>query len=298
MTYPPSSHLAAVPSVAVSVADRVSEWLPVLWFLLTVIVLWLLWNSGLLASLIGRMSKFGGFGLSFEFTESSALQTRESVEQGLSAIRTRIRRRLSAEVHSSGLQEAFASLINSTSLKERKGYRATIHIPDPLYTHQLYQLLDYHPKGGGAGRSFSIRTGIIGMAWRHLEPDKWHQASHIDQKELMRQWGMTRAEAQAREAADSKKMFLAVPLFDENSAVPVGVFYLDADSPESLGLSATPPDAADQAAKDAAPTEYDAYLDKLASEVVAAYKAKMQKTLAGLVEKAKAESPRLALEGE
>ena len=46
------------------------------------------------------------------------------------------------------------------------GYRATVHIPDVLFSDTLYQLLDYWPKGKGGGRRFSARFGILGLAWR------------------------------------------------------------------------------------------------------------------------------------
>lgn len=264
----------------------------------------MLWLSGTLNRLFERLTKFGGFGLSFEFTEKSARETRESVEQSLGTIRSAIQRKLTADVRAAGLQEAFGNVVQSSDLKDKKGYRCTIHIPDPLYLNQLYQLLDYYPKGGGSGRTFSSRAGIIGMAWRNLESDKWHQHTQITERDLIRQWGMTVGEAENRESTDRKKLFLAVPLLDVSDAVPIGVFYFDAENRQDLGLSdplapdestATQPrpQQTQQAARDA-----DEFLNRIEAQIKSEFRKKMAEPLAKLVEAAKREGPQLALEGQ
>ncbi len=283
-----------------SVAERVSEWIPVLWFVVAVGILAILWLSGTLEKLLRRVTKFGGFGLSFEFTEASARQTRESVEDGLGVIRKAIQRKLAGDVRSAGLQEAFRTALESTDLNGKTGYRATIHIQDPLYANQLYQLLNYYPKGKGAGRTFSARAGIIGMAWRTLEPDSWNQASTVTWRDLMQKWGMTADEAQERQSADSKKLFLAVPLFDPMDAVPIGVFYFDADDREGLGLNALPPlDDLTEEQKKAADDEAEQVLNHIGAQFINEFKErKMADVLAKLVEAIKKESPLLNLEAQ
>jgi hypothetical protein len=275
-----------------SLAERLSEWLPILWTLLGIAIIAALWLSGAVNGLMNRLTKFGGFGVSFELTEKSAAETRDSIEQGLAAVRVKIRRRLAADVRAAGLQEAFATLIDSAAaLAGKRGFRATIHIPDPLYANQLYQLLNYHPKGGGAGRAFSTRSGIIGMAWRNRTPDRWYQG-RTDERELRRKWGMTPEEAAERVSADSEKLFLAFPLFDERGAVPIGVFYFDAGKVENV--FAAPAGASDDQLKAAT----DAFLDALEQDITARFATTMAKPLESLVAKAKAESPQLDLEGQ
>jgi hypothetical protein len=275
-----------------SLAERLSEWLPSLWTLLGIAVLIALWMSGMVDGLLNRVTKFGGFGVSFEFTEKSAAETRDSIEQGLGAVRVKIRRRLAADVRAAGLQEAFATLIdNAAGLAGKRGFRATIHIPDALYANQLYQLLNYHPRGGGAGRAFSTRSGIIGMAWRNRAPDRWYQG-RTDEVELRRKWGMTPEEAAERVSADSEKVFLAFPLFDESGAVPIGVFYFDSAKVDNVVAvpEGTPEDQVRAAT--------DAFLDALEQDITARFATTMAKPLASLVAKAKTESPQLDLEGQ
>ena len=262
-----------------------------MWTLLGIAVVVALWVSGEAGRLLRRVTKFGGFGLSFEFTEKSAAETRDAVEQGLAVVRVKIRRRLAADVRTAGLQEAFATLIDSApGLANKRGFRATIHIPDPLYANQLYQLLNYHPRGGGAGRAFSTRSGIIGMAWRNRESDKWRQGGR-DKKELIRMWGMTPEEAAERVSSDSEKVFLAIPLFDKSCAVPIGVFYFDAD--KARNVVAVPDDATDEELNAAT----DEFLAALEQYIADRFPATMAERLENLVAKAKAESPQLELEG-
>ena len=274
-----------------SLAERLSEWLPILWTLLGIAALIALWLSGTVDGLLNRVTKFGGFGVSFEFTEKSAAETRDSIEQGLGAVRVKIRRRLAADVRAAGLQEAFATLIdNAASLAGKRGFRATIHIPDPLYANQLYQLLNYHPKGGGAGRAFSTRSGIIGMAWRNRESDRWYQGL-TNEQDLRRKWGMTPEEAAERVSADSEKLFLAFPLFDESGAVPIGVFYFDAAKVDKVvALPKGTPEEVNAA--------IDAFLDALEQDICERFATTMAKPLASIVAKAKTESPQLDLEGQ
>lgn len=271
-----------------SLAAWISEWLPVLWFVLAAAIILYLWDSGTLGRLFDRVTKVGGFGLSFEFTKESAQQTRATVEEGLGAVRTAISRRLAADVRQYGLQDALQSVVDQTQLKGKKGVRATVHIPDPLYENQLYQLLDYYPKGGGSGRTFSTRSGIIGLAWRTWESKKWHQNS-VDQAILRQMWGMTREEAETRETADKSKLFLAIPLYNPKHAVVRGVFYLDATDRKALGLLKDP-------VTEEAEAEADALLDALRDEIIAAYGSMMAEPLDELVQAALDDTPQINLE--
>ncbi|MEO5722795.1 MAG: hypothetical protein ABIQ39_16300 [Ilumatobacteraceae bacterium] len=272
-------------------ASRISQWLPVTWFLAAVILLLLLWTSGTLGKVVQRITKFDGFGLSFEFTAQSAQQTRESVQDSLAEVRVAITRRLAADVRSANLQETFRAMLDATLLHDKSGWRSTIHIQDPLYANQLFQLLDYQPSGKGAGRTFSTRAGIIGLSWRLRRTESWNQSSAVSADELIQQWGMTDLEAESRKAKDSKKLFLAVPLRDVNGA-RIGIFYFDADGRERFGLS-TLPEVPSEAQREAADIEEKALLSKIETEVVQEYEQRMSVKLTKVVEEIAKASPLL-----
>lgn len=265
--------------VVVAIAERLVDLLPLLWFAFVVVLAVGLWTSGLVPGLLRRIRKFGGFGLEFEFSEDSAKQTRDSIESSLESVRKTIRRELEADVRARALQSGLKSILEASRLGTRDNYRATIHIPDPLYDNWLYQLLDYHPKGAGHGRAFSNRAGIIGLAWRLHQDQEWSQSSGISLDELIRQWGMTHREAADRRASDGFKEMLAVPLTDPSGSRPVGLIYLDSQVQGSLGVER---------------------LDRLAlaEELRAIYDAKMSKSLSELVESAMRRSPQLSLEAQ
>ncbi len=268
-----------------STADHLAEWLPLVWSLLGIALLWWLVKSGIAGGLLRRVSKFGGFGLAFEFSEATAQQTREKIEPQLAAVRSTIQRELAADVRARGLDSALKSVLEdpTVNLSTAKDLRATVHIPDPLFENQLFQLLDYYPKGAGSGRTFSTRSGIIGLVWRTSANQQWFQDAAITTPELIREWGMTPREAADRTSADVAKDMLAIPLKDPTKAVLVGVMYLDSKLQNAFGTGI------DQAAKEAA-------RDDLMNRIDDSYQRLMAKPLAELVEAAKRNSPQLDLE--
>jgi hypothetical protein len=217
--------------------DQLVDALPLLWFALVAVVLFALWYSGLAGDLLRRIGKFTGFGLSFEFSADGAQQARDALEPQLASLRRSIVRLVEAEVRQRSLQDGFGRMLEEGPLKGKRKYRATIHIQDPLFENALYQLLDYHPRGGGHGRTFSTRSGIIGMAWRTGKYDSWNQSSAITWHDLIRQWGMTKREADEREVADRKKEFLALPLRDPTNTRQVAVLYLDSEEQGIFGTT-------------------------------------------------------------
>ena len=217
--------------------DQLADALPLLWFALVAVILFALWYSGIAGDLLRRIGKFTGFGLSFEFSTEGAQQARDALEPQLATLRQSIVRLLEAEVRQRSLQEGFGRMLDEGPLKNKRKYRATIHIQDPLFANGLYQLLDYHPRGRGHGRTFSTRSGIIGMVWRTGEADSWNQSSTIQWHDLIRQWGMTKREADEREVADRKKEFLALPLRDPTNTRQVAVLYLDSEEEGIFGSS-------------------------------------------------------------
>jgi hypothetical protein len=112
-------------------------------------------------------------------------------------------------------------------------YRCAIHVPDALFQDTLYQLTDYVPSGSGRGRAWSIRYGMIGRQWRLRES---RSATVIPEEEvLVRDWGMTRAEA--KRPAKQRSLLCVVlrtkPADPETE--PVGILYVDSEKEHAFG---------------------------------------------------------------
>lgn len=206
-----------------------------LWFGLVVVVVIAVWKSGLARQLLAGITKVtaGPSGVSFEFTQASALKTKDSVERSLEPIRSTIDQGVEAEVRARSLQQVFGTILDG-----RMGpgpYRATVHIPDPLFENWLYQVLDYHPQGSGRGRRFDSRAGIIGLAWRTGQTQALPDAANLTIAQLIENWSMTRREAAAR-TREAYGALLAVLLTDPEGPRQVGVLYLDSTDPNRFGV--------------------------------------------------------------
>ncbi len=113
--------------------------------------------------------------------------------------------------------------------------RVTMHrvVPPSISdkdAEELEQLLPYiGGEGKGAGRKFSIRSGIIGKAAREKSPFAFSRQNDDHEafiEELKSNWAYT--EEDARKLKSDRKSWMAVPIFGENNAV-VGVVYLDSN---------------------------------------------------------------------
>lgn len=110
--------------------------------------------------------------------------------------------------------------------------RSTIHIPDMLFDEALYQLIEYYPEYPQAshGRSFAVRYGIIGKAWR-IEESQYEPAVPTVKDKLIFEWGMTKDEAE--KAGKGRQSFACIVLKKEQKAL--GIFYLDAPAHAAFG---------------------------------------------------------------
>jgi hypothetical protein len=107
-------------------------------------------------------------------------------------------------------------------------FRFTLHVPDVILEHSLRQLVDYAGcDRGKAGRVFSMRTGIIGKAWR-MEQSQFVADNTYDEDDLVEIWGMTRPEA--RDTSSRRKEHLAV-LIRSPQGLPLALLYGDARAP-------------------------------------------------------------------
>jgi hypothetical protein len=104
-----------------------------------------------------------------------------------------------------------------------------------LFAETFYQLLPYYPRGGGGGRSWSIRFGIVGKAWRR-GTSTGEGDLQTSSEDLIDAWGMTREEALKAKAKESRPSLLAVAFRDAQGSL-VGILF--ADSLEKYAFGAT-----------------------------------------------------------
>jgi hypothetical protein len=110
-------------------------------------------------------------------------------------------------------------------------YRCTIHVPDLLFADSLYQLIDYVPKGEGPrGRLWSVRYGMMGKQWRLGTGASSGDVSE-NPDDLIRDWGMTRAEAQGA----GRRKSLVCAILKHATRGSVGILYLDAGEANAFG---------------------------------------------------------------
>lgn len=132
------------------------------------------------------------------------------------------------------LHGAVRSRAGSDNLHEGR-LRATIHrvVPGQGGVEEVEQLLPYiGGTGSSAGRTFSVRSGIIGKAVRERSV---FAASRVSSEyeaflsELVRDWSYTMDDA--RKLSPDRRSWMAVPIPVEGGPV-VAVVYLDSSEPE------------------------------------------------------------------
>jgi len=202
----------------------------------------------LVGPLLARLKTFKAGAFEFELTPEGATEARGTIEDNFRSYRTSIQREYERQAHIYNIPEKRSAVMenlrkldkereqaNEPRLLEKsvwRNLRSTIHVPDILFDDTLYQLLDYYPAGGGAGRAFPVRRGILGLAWRESD-DELEGTVPVDNPEnLIVYWGMTSDEATA--AGQGRPSFLCVLLKDEAES-PVGVFYLDSTTERAFG---------------------------------------------------------------
>ena len=120
--------------------------------------------------------------------------------------------------------------------------RATVHVPDVIFRHYLYQLVNYFPgpqAGGPAGRRFSQRYGVIGQAWRLGQSIGRGRTitGPGAEAQLIIEWGMMANEA--NDASHQRPANLCVMLRDQDAGnLPVGILYIDSTRENAFSMQA------------------------------------------------------------
>jgi hypothetical protein len=195
--------------------------------------------------------KVGAFGIEVSLDEATASEVHVGAGELFDQYRLAIKDYLARQNARRSIQPRlgelvasdFAAFLRASGIPDARleSIRSTIHIPDPLFTGGLCQLVDYvgadgGPTGdGGHGRVWSTRFGIIGVAWRLASCRVVPNVPTNDWRSLAQNWGMTRRQAEA--AGRGRQSFVAVPLVDEYS-VPLAVFYADAKPENAFGPEA------------------------------------------------------------
>ncbi len=229
----------ASPSSSASWVDgaRVLAW-PALVFIGVLILLWSRNLKGSLNAVLARIKRVKAGSVEVELTEQSATQVSQAQQEAFEEWRRRVNREFDREIDVQGILEKRERLIADfvkpaveVSVKTMPKYRSTIHVPDILFAQTLYQLLDYYPGGGGRGRVFSIRRGILGVAWRLVQNQIDPRVSP-DEDNLIKNWAMTREEAAV--AGKGSQSFVAVIIRDDFRS-PIGIFYMDSADANAFG---------------------------------------------------------------
>jgi hypothetical protein len=182
-----------------------------------------------LARLFKPFRSFKLLGAEFVLSEEAAKELAVDAEEAFATYRKRAKREYDLLVDAYDIRSKLENVLEhiwggKKGIGKTKDFRSTIHVRDILFDEGLYQLLDYYPRGGGGGRTKSIRFGIIGKVWRSGSSLVQDEVS-TDPADLILDWGMTREEAEA--AGLGRKSFVCVLLRD-STKTPVGLFYIDA----------------------------------------------------------------------
>lgn len=169
------------------------------------------------------------FGTEFKLDDQAGRELGEDAERAFAEYRTHVKRVCDRWVEVNAIREKFEGVVEAAGKGCLSGafetdFRATLHVPDILFADTLYQLVDYYPGGGGRGRSWSIRFGIIGKAWR-LGESQLEADVPTEPRRLVVDWGMTREEAVA--AGQGRKSFACICLRDKEGS-KIAIFYIDA----------------------------------------------------------------------
>lgn len=169
-----------------------------------------------------------------EFVLSEEVGT--DAEQAIEIYRKQVKRQFDTLVETYDVRAKLEDVFDETrnviaSRKAIEDLRCTLHVADILFADTVYQLVDYYPRGGGRGRTFSSRFGIIGLCWRSRE-DQIRGAVPTDPQVLVSQWGMTHEQAVA--SGGGRQSFLALLLRDD-TRTPVAILYMDSKEKDAFG---------------------------------------------------------------
>jgi len=169
---------------------------------------------GMLKGVLDRVTRFKGGGFEVDLTAKESSQVKENLAESIRAFRKPVKqefdRQAKVERIKKAVQRIHQEVLRDALTSQAHDCQATVYVADVVFQGLLYRLLDYYPRGGGSGKVYSIRFGIIGKAWR-LE-ESLHATVPADTRVLIEEWGMTIAETAT--VGGSAKTFVCIVLKD------------------------------------------------------------------------------------
>jgi hypothetical protein len=138
---------------------------------------------------------------------------------------------------------ALPRVLQANGLPLAINQRATIHVQDIVFKQYLYQITEYFPRQGSKkqGRRFSQRFGSMGRAWRMGQSLGEGNAfgPGTPEEELVKEWGMTREEAQSASRTSRPADLCVLLKSPEDGNIPIGMLYIDSTITATYGDDAT-----------------------------------------------------------
>src|SRR4051812_41937625 len=234
------------PEAVAAVVDTTPSWVQVVeavaWPAVAMVgVLALVFSGSLrrwLIDLTRKIRKVSALGVDVELSPEVAKEVAQLTSEAFHDLRQRVTATVDQLVHVHQINDKRKRLVEDVIRPAlgRDGrapdFRMTIYIDDMLFTESMYQLLDYHPKSSGArGRTYPIRFGIVGRAWRSRQ-DQMEADVPVEQQALIRDWGMTWD--QASSAGQDRRSFACILLFDQTRE-QVCLLYMDSPQVAAFG---------------------------------------------------------------
>jgi hypothetical protein len=212
---------------------------------------------GLVPKFVNRIK--GPYGVDIEINADAAKQVRANFRDSYQEFRSQAKDEYDRMADARSVYQLLRNIITNTLPEimqeeglqyDPDGVRATVHVEDIVFRGYLYQLINYFPPrrgGGGAGRRFSQRYGIIGQSWRLNEsigrgmavsgmgPSPTRSDKERATRELISRWGMTDDEAAV--ASHERPATLSIILRHDGHRN--GVLYIDSTHADAFGADDT-----------------------------------------------------------
>ncbi len=218
-----------------------------------------------LSGLTSRFRTIKAFGAEVEFSEEGARQLSLTIDETFEEYKSQAYSEFRRQSEANKIRTTLESVLKNQEKLVIKGktnptlrseifsriasekIRCTIHVPDLLFADMLYQLIDYYPRGSGAGRRFSVRYGIIGRTWRTAESTGQGKTFNTE-GDLVENWGMTEEEA-VNAVGSAAKHSLLCALLTEDNGDNLAVIFVDAPGENVFGDDDQAKELAGQLAK-------------------------------------------------
>ena len=215
----------AIGAAASGVFSVVTSWPAVLLIVALIFV-----RSGYGDRIVGAMRsiRMSPTSLEMELTTDTVRAIEDNLEDAFRKYRKQLNLDLFRIARALGIRAKLEKLFNDPALRgelqdDMTDLRCTLHVEDSLFEEGLLQLVDYYPSGGGAGRAWSSRFGLIGRAWR-LKQSVVQGKVPKGKESLIREWGMLQVEAD--NAGRNRQSFAAI-LLQTEAGDDVALLYLD-----------------------------------------------------------------------